>query len=439
MRSSESASPSEFAKMVTNRNLQMKYLTDSKVILSSPGTLVSDIYYTKQNSTVDQVEVEYTSGKFKQSLSSKSFQSSAAVNIPNNSLIELMTLELTLPDLNADTCLPRGWGYMAIQRIDYTWGGCNIGNISINGHSLFQTVMTQCLTSEKKSQVLKLGGEEKLAPNGSESSATVILPLPWSSIQGLMAGKKKPYDSSILSDPIQVMIYFRSAKEIYGGSGVLPTEFTRATALLRQGDLSVKEFGLKTMVRLSGWQYVYPFLHRQSYTPEVTSANFQIALNLTTIIDADLLSIYIGVVKSSDEARTTDNTPNLFNYVELTDIQLLFNGAVLVDCPGRSHLIYQLSQTDGGTYYENSIVNAGTVGPFVSNPVNNNLFIYDSTRCRQENFEGMFANARKYGQQTMNFIAGVPEDATLYKVYVTYVYNGMSLTNSNGNMTIYYT
>jgi len=428
----------EVKKIIANRDLVQRYLTNSRVILDSPGTLLTDLYYTEKNSTVDQLECEFTTGRYTQGLTSISFGSQGNVTIPNESFAGLMALHMELPDLQANTSLPRGWGYAAIDQIDFIMGGSNQGNVTLSGQSLFQVAMLQCLNSEKKSQVLKLGGEEKLAPDGTVSNATILIPMPFSSIQGLTSGHKKPYDTMILGNPISVNVRFKTAAEIYGGSGVKPTAFNSVTMLLRQGKLSNPQLGLAPLVKSSGRSYVYPFTHKQSAVFMATSVGGRLAFTFDQMINADLLSVIFGVVRTADlGSATNNNTPNPFNYVDCKNIDIKHNGQILMNCPGSSHIFFQCGQTNGATYWEGSYVSPGAITPFLSAPVNSNMIIMDLTQNRQENFEGHFQNSKSYSNQTMNFVCTVPTDES-HTIFTTYIYNGMMLTTSQGTTEIYY-
>lgn len=427
----------EADRIIANRSIQQKFLTNSRIILNAPGTLLTDLYYTKKNSTVEQIECEWTSGRYKQSLSSKSFESSGNVNIPNQSFAGLTLLELVLPDIAVDTCLPRGWGYAAIDRLDYIWGSSNQGNVNLSGQSLFQTVMAQCTTAEKRSRLLKLGGQEKLTSDGNQSKAYIVIPLPWSSVQGTNDGHKKPYDTSVLMNPIQLNVHFKAANAVYGGSGVKPTEFTRATVLLRQGLLSNPGLGLKPLVKAFNSNYVYPFLHRQPARFSKLAVGNVLEFNFDQMINADLLSIYFGIVRSSILHENDDNTPQIFNYEQVEDVEITHNGLILMSCPGESHLVFQSGQTNGDPIWQNSIVSPGTTTPFLSSPIDNSAVILDLTMTRQENFEGHMKNAKRYPQQTMNFKCTVPFNEE-YTIYVTYIYNGMCSTGPDGTCQQYY-
>lgn len=69
------------------------YLSNKHVILSSGGTKYNDLYYHHINSTAALVECTYSMGKYSQSLSSLSFNSTSNINVPNQSFLGECYLE----------------------------------------------------------------------------------------------------------------------------------------------------------------------------------------------------------------------------------------------------------------------------------------------------------------------------------------------------------
>lgn len=91
------------------------FVSEKRVLLSNPGTKRNDVYYTQLNTTVEQAEVTYNIGRFKQALNSTNFGGQALIVVPNSSLVSDMYLHLELPALVADQSLCRGWGYGMIR------------------------------------------------------------------------------------------------------------------------------------------------------------------------------------------------------------------------------------------------------------------------------------------------------------------------------------
>ena len=420
-----------------------RFLTDKRIFLNNPGTQKSDIYYTKDNTEVDAIEATYYDGRFQIDLTNRAFGGGGAVNIPNQMLVGTTYLQVRLPVLVANQAIPRGWLFGLISRIDYVFGGANVGNLSINGQSLFQIIMAQCESEAKRSQILRLAGEEQLVAGG-RPVGQIILPLPFSTACGVFS--KKPYDTRALSNPIQINVFFNPGASIYGGTGVIPASMQQAQVALRQGELSNPGQGITPILRrIPDALYNYPILHHQSFPVAMAAtgvsvdnaALFKGNVNLQQFIDADLVSIYIGVILDSQRTPGGNNTPNPFNYADVQNVEVLWNGTVLFRADENLHELMQVSKSGGASFWENSVVNVGAVAPFTSFPQNNNMVIVDLARVREECFDGKFQNTFRIGQQTLTLSLDVAVSGN-YTVFCTYIYNGMISTQSEGTSLIYF-
>ncbi len=418
--------------------MEDRFLTDKRIFLNNPGTQKSDLYYTRDNSEVDGTESTFYDGRYQSDLTNKSFGGAGSVNVPNQMFVGNAYLQVNLNALVADQTIGRGWLFALIDRIDYVFGGANVGNITINGQSVFQVIMAQCETSEKRSQMLRLAGEEQLTASSVLPVGQLILPLPFSGACGL--DQKKPYDTSLLGSPIQINVYFKAASSIYGGTGIRPADMNKAQIILRQGELANPGQGLRPILRsIPDAMYNYPIMHHQSFVVQETSGTNQVLrFNLQQFIDADLVGIYIGIIKDSNVITTSNNTPNTFDYDDIEDFELLWNGTILYKSDRYLHELMQISQIPGSSYWENSIVASGDTAPFSSSPKNNNMIIVDLSRVREECFDGKFSNTFRIGNQTLTVTLKTDSASTSYTVYTTYVYNGMISTKSDGTSLIYF-
>jgi hypothetical protein len=420
----------------------MRYLSQKRTLLAMGGTILDDIYYSGANTTVSLSEATYNNGRLAVSLTSPAFGAQSQVIIPNSSLLGACFLHLELPDVVANQALCRGWGYAAIDQISYLFGSSNVSQIAINGQSLWQTVAAQCETSEKRSEMFHLGGEEVIAPTGATLQADLLLPLPWSSANGMHA--KLPFDTTLLSNPITIQITFKSAASIYGGTGLRPNAFTMATIYPRQGDLANKDQSLRNlMMRRPDLMYAYPFIHKQSFTPSsflgVSAASGTVSIPLLSFINADLTGMTIGIVPQSRLAPSASSTPSPFAYEELSNIQLLFNGTLYYNAPGRAYKLWGIDSQVGSSYLENSVVAPGSTSPFTSGPVNSYTLYVDFARIRTAAFEGRYQNVWRIGNNTLSLQFNTPPgtDGASYVMFATYWYNGVAEV-SNGETRVYF-
>lgn len=412
-----------------------RYLVQKPVLMSNPGTKLDDVYYSAINTRVDLSEVTFNNGRLSLALPGLTFGGSSQVVIPNSSLLSEVYLHLEL-DLGsaANVTLPRGWGYAALASINYQMGSSNANQQQISGQSVWQIISAQCETAEKRSEMFHLGGEEILSPTGIVS-ADLLLPLPWSTACG---EEKLPIDTNMLSSPIYVTVNTNIAQQWIGGSGVKPSAFRSANILCRMGDMSNKDQSLGPyMKRDPTLIYGYPFIHTQTFS--IANINFaQIDVPLTSILNADLVGLIFGVVKASDYQPSGGNSPNPFNYQELVDIQILYNGQVMSNFPGQSYKLQSMHSSVGANYFYGSVINPGAVAPFTSFPVNSYPIFIDFSRKRTPCYTNHFANVWRIGNNVLqlrcNVASGVDQQ---YICFVTYLYNGIADVQ-NGETRLYY-
>lgn len=417
----------------------LMYLSNKRTLLAMGGTILDDVYYSALNTTVSLSEVTFNQGRLAVSLSQTQFGSQSQVLIPNSSLLSTVTLHLELPDVGVNETLCRGWGYASIANVSYLFGSSNVSQISMSGQSAWQTIAGQCETEEKRSEILRLGGDETVAPGGGTQFADVIIPLPWSSANGLNA--KLPFDTGILSNPITIQITFNPATSIYGGSATHPSAFGRATMYFRQGDLANKSQSLRSMMmRNPELMYAYPFIHHQSYTPSAFAGivtGTKVSIPLLSFINADLVGITIGVAQASRQSSVgTNNSPSPFAYDNISNVTLSFNGLIMYEAPGRSYKLYGIDSQLGSSKVLNSVINAGAVSPFTSAPVDSYTLYIDFARIRSLSYEGRYANVWRIGNNTLTLEFNT-ETTNQYNMYATYHYNGVTEV-SNGETRIYF-
>ncbi len=294
--------------------------------------------------------------------------------------------------------------------------------------------------------MLHLAGESSVAGGGTSISqgAQICLPLPWSGMCGLH--HKKPYDTSLLNSPLQINVFFKDARSIYGGDGIPPTAFTSARIVLRQGELANPGQGLRPILRsIPKALYNYPILHHQSFITQFTSgvtelspSKFEGRFDLQQFIDADLVGIYLGIIRNSDLNTGENNSNNPLLYDTIQDVELLWNGTILYKAQQRLHLLMQMNLSMGASFAQSTRLASGTTGTIGISGEDVNMVVIDLSRIREECFPGNFANTFRIAQQTITAVVGCNFSSTDYTVFATYVYNGMVSTKSDGTSLIYF-
>lgn len=419
------------------------YLANKRTALSNAGIKMDDLYYSAMNSMVELSECTFNLGRYTSSLSQLSFGGTSQISIPNSSFYSGVYITFRLPPVVDNQTLPRGWGYAFLKSVSYLFGSSNISQIDLPQHVIFQTLMMECETSERRSSLLSIGGEEILTPTTNNPVATIFIPLPFSSICGIAA--KKPFDSSIIDNPVTLQISLARADEVYGGSGVRPTGFLSAQLLLRMGDLSNKDQSLRNvLMKDPALMYSYPFIHRQqagnlgNIIQGSTDPNNRVSISLISIINADLVGISFGLVPLTKLSNIAGNTcPNPFAYDDLSNITLEFNGLIMYNSPNNLYKLANLALTKGGAgFYSNSVISDGSLSPFTSNAQDNYVVFIDFSRIRTACFDGTYSNVWRIGNNalTLSFNTSTTQQ---YRIFATYHYNGV-LEVQNGQTRIYF-
>jgi len=424
-------------------------LSTKRSVLSSGGYRYNDLYYNVANSSVSLLECTFNYDQVI-SLPSLQFGSTSTINVPNNQFVDVVILHLSLPDIVTNQTICRGWGPRMIRSIAWQLGSSNSTQIYLQTDSIFQFIMGECESAEKRLEVLRLAGEQQIAvqltPVGGDKTPTeafFVIPLPFSTMCD-----KLPLDTTLLQNNIQIQIQFeQNPYAIYGGTGAVPSSFITAELLFRQGKLSDQSKSLRReMIMAPNLMYAYPFCHAQSFiTPSFAGAPFVsgnlVQLDLNTFANADLLAISLTVVANNDRVPIGLNSPNPWNYQPLSNVQLQYAGQVLFNYPG--YQAYRLTNMLTGGDQEasqipGSFIAAGTTSPFTSNPVDSYICWFDFSMKRSTCLHSHLFNTWRLTNQTLRLTFNTPLLTVDQKAtaYCTFYYNAVA-EMSNGTSQIF--
>jgi hypothetical protein len=430
------------AETILNESKDLEYLSTKRVELSSPGIKLQDQYYSVLNSQVELAECTYNLGRYTVSLSQLNMGSSSQILIPNSSLLGKVFLHLELPPLVFNQTLTSNFGYKVVESISYIWGSSNVSQIIYSGATMWSSIAAQADTSEKLSELAKLAGTAQFSVTGEIPTADILLELPCSNACGL--SQKKPYDTSMINSPIVLTITFKQSNTIYGGTAVPPAAFTRATIVARQGDFTNKDQSLSMVLRKDpSLMYTYPFIHHQTFTPgnftgSISSAS-PVTINLTGIINADLVSLSFYCVQTSNLISSAGSSPNPFLTDSITNPVLSFNGLVMYSSPGSLWKLVNMDSSPGASYWNDSIITSipgGGLAPYQATPVNSYILFIDFSRIRAQCFTDKMANVWRLGNNTLSLSFNTTT-TNQYSAFLTYNYNGI-IETSQSQTKIYF-
>ncbi len=408
-------------------------LSNKPINLSAAGTRTSDLYYSVQNSSVEVLESTCNWSNVV-SLTSRQFGANNQTNLPMSAFVGQLILHLRLPNVVVNQTLCRGWGLRMIRAIRFQFGSSATAPILLTRQAIVHALMSQCHTEEKRSEMLKLCGEEYLAvpsqPSGGlavTTDAYVPIPIPFSTVC-----EKLMYDTTILGQPIAIFIDFeQNARSVYGGSATMPTEFLTAELLIRQQQLSDQSKSLRNIMNLDPTvMYAYPFILSQGYeTPQFPGkiSGMKCSVQLNQFQNSDLLGIVLSVQRVADVSPSGSNSPNPFHLSELSDVEVTYNGGMIFQLPAKSYKACATYMGDQqASYYQGSVIAAGTTAPFVSAPANEYLLFLDFTQIRSACMQDhLFNSWRIPPGNVLNFNFYTELEDVNYIAYYTCFYNGI--------------
>ncbi len=425
---------------------ELAFLSQKRVLLSNPGVKLNQLYYSFLTSQVDLVENTWNLGRFTQSLTAPNYSSNSQNIIPAQSFIAETYLYVRLADLGANNiALCRGWLWALIDELSYLFGSANVSQLSIDGKTNFMTMFEQAETKEKRDLMMTQGGQSRIFTGvfpfdvAGPNEAMIQLALPWSSASGLF--NKRPFDTSLLRNPITISIKFNPARAILGGVGLagnIPI-IEEARLILRQGNLSNKDQSLRMrMLRDPSLLYSYPFIHHETHRVSALPIGTSHTMNLLGFINADLLSISIGFIRDAFVEPVGSDMPQPFQFENIKNPVLKFNGLTMYDAPSDFWKLVSVHSEIGQDSFGNNEIGGDGSGPspFTQTAVEGFILTMDFSRIRALSYEGFYQNVWRIGTNTLTL--SFDTDLTLILVpFISYYYNGLAEIQ-NGETRIFF-
>lgn len=392
------------------------------------------IYYNKGSVSYKNECDTVANTRFSQAFTSLNLGGSSILQIANMSIVDMIIMRLQIANIPADVSLPRGWGYSFINRIDYRIGSSI--TLTVNGPQHLQSVMAKTESVPKRDQVLRLGGDSVVAATAL-AEANVMLDVPISKLA--MLCKKLPFDSKMLNLPVQIIVYFNTAAQVFGGTGVLPQSFSLGEFILRQLDFKDVEHSISSDLRLNPMgQYVHPFTYQQHQQAPVTLATAVpgTSVNLTGFRYGNLNAIGLCVVPdtSLNPTAPTTEAKNPSNFLRLENISLTFNGQIIYRCNGRSHDLIQMNNNLDSNFFQNNFITGNTTATFAQTAINSYFYYIDLSQysCLRE--EGAIQSGIEVGSNVLQLSFTAPgNNGVAAQLFISYLYSAGIKVSSGGN------
>ena len=436
------------------------YTTNVAPNLDSLGSQKDNLYYRADGPDgVQMIEIESQSnlGKYRKSLTSRSFSSVGEVLLPNLDFVGNTFIHLKLPQLDENYMLCHNWASAIISSVNYQLGSSNISLVERQGYTMWHQSFVACETKEKRDRWGNLGGEiQGAVAKTGDHEAILQLSLPFSTIRNAM---KKSYDTSLLSSPVLIQIHFKPITAILSVSSdidpgalpqALPTQFSIADVIVRQDVLTNKAESMRnTLMSGDNLFSPYPYVHALSGTTRTFDGvvGQSVTIDMSGYLNSDLLGILFHIVPNKflnstiDTVAPGNNTAaNPWSTLRARDIKLTFNGSILHDMPFLLHDAEGISMSFGDVDATNhQLNNDGTLIPTTSSGNQYVYYIPFTPESSTVYESSSFPNTPRYSQQPLtisfNPIVINNEPVTFFS---TYLYNGVVMT-SKGNSNIFFT
>lgn len=364
------------------------------------GVEINSFYYDRSDTVINSALVTNSYGRTSVSLSNNTFGSSSQVVLPKSDIINHLVLELELLPFSGTTDakvgLVQAWGAHAIASVNYLFGGSN-QEVEISGSSQLINQIVMAENREKADRIMNLMGVAKVSGvsfagkldnlRQYPQKAFIYLYTPFSSLRGSNTMCNKGLDTTLMSNSVHITIRFNRADHfiVYDSAdplvGQIPNSFSKAILHWRGSKFHNQANSIADNLRASpGGKYVIPFKYvRDMPSKTITGVSAQSATNLLSTVktvelqgieNSGLLAIAFFVRQSTDSRKTTENDANnAYNispnrFAELRDIELLFNGQVVVKYSGDSHKLMNCIEKMGSSGFTyNCITSVVGVAP----------------------------------------------------------------------------
>ena len=476
-------------------------------LLNSPGELIPNtLYYDAHNSSVAAAETTNFFARDRIAFNSKSFGSAPSISIPNVFFTGTCFVVMELDDTavwpgnvtDSGFYMPHGWGFHAIENIIYYLGSSSVANVQISGIANFIFQLACCETYEKKQAMLDGAGLylntaadnfnlSQIAPpainkklfrrytsakaiyQGDPTPAQVdvddsalrlaVVPirLPFSSMCALE--KRLSFDTKLLAQPIQVTVTLRSASQIMAYSNLtvnnLTQSFKSLTFQSQQQGLSDQSLSLRSeLLANPRFSVGLPFQYVQDLpfiVPE--SQNGTYIVNITSMLNADLTTIFLGLRWASDSSAAGRFAP--LQFIRMKNLQLLLNGQRLHNYDNSSYDYVYLSNVLTKTHAQvksSALKNSETDWTKTAQrkyTVQQDSPVYELniSRLRACVLESHLQNTPRFTNQTMQIAFEIDDqvpvfppsasaaDKTNFILQVMYLYNGVFLVGQDGGQS----
>jgi hypothetical protein len=329
-----------------------------------------NVYQNDSNTLESKIRVLNGSAS-KKSLPNKGAGSTSFINLDQNILMTtvVLTLKIKKTDLPTNAYLPKGWGYLAVNRYKFKMGSSQ--PLEIKGVHAMVKNMCDAESGSKLEYMIQLGGEEyrgnPAEVKGDFITATVLMYLPFSN---LSSSRHMPYDSSLLSSPCELEIELETAQRLFtynsgDAATVVPElvtfDYADAYLMCKQAIfMDGPASSIKPDVSILGdAAYSYGFMYPQEFSRDVdvNQANGSVTVALSNFNSGVLQSMDVFVERLfyDDTNPMSASASNKLYWVPIRNCRLEYGGNSVYRSDDSTGEMFSLSENTLIPYYSSSV------------------------------------------------------------------------------------
>lgn len=322
----------------------MDVLSVNKLFVNSPAESVlgNDLYSSPANSQVDVAKRTRYTGRIKASSNSLSLNGVTTFNLDPGVIYNKLYIYGKFSQLPQYVQAQDGWGYALIKTVNFVCSGSSsIQNLKVDGRSMMDMIIATTNSSDKRNQLMKLGGRA-FEHNNEADDQDFCIPI-YMLFSSADSGNVTPFDSATIRSIISFSIEWNPLYTVMSGSitvgpvnhaVVLPTQFSELFLRAHNSIELERQFVAQKMAMFPQLVYSVPCNYYQSYKTyaQVTNITDEVQINLTSFPNGMLQAILLSVVPNEwfgDSTTLSWTCPAIS--MPLSYLRVLYNGQVMYE------------------------------------------------------------------------------------------------------------
>lgn len=338
-----------------------------------------DNLYQSASNTMKSASRVVSAQTYRIDLPSKNMGTTSVVDLPQGQMLSTVGMMFKLPKDAAywasTTNLRQGWGFDAIDFIEYAFAGSE--KLVLSGQHMLQKHMADCESSGKRSALISLAGEAITGAGvalSEEPVAYINLYLPFSNVN---SSRVIPFDSSLLSRPVRITIRLAQRASFYAptipSAAILASAaslFSDSYLLVKTGTLKDDADSIRDMVGMLGssqytYGYQYPLQFQSSEEFDgKTSSSDKCSVRITGFQNGSVgsMDLWLELVQYNDALagggtvrRCVDSLLNRYQMLKMKNIEVLYAGQQVWTSPDDMDLLMSLSEYPVNNAFDTSV------------------------------------------------------------------------------------